>query len=138
MAKHKPGLQKDFAAIFDGVWFPKKESPTRQSGNGDGAQTPANAGESSQTEPHQADTPGPAAGDLEQARRIARRITCAKDFECLRSGLTRLCKARLIGNSDIIECSPENKTPCDYRITFAGKSFCKCRLRLFIAKKLGK
>jgi hypothetical protein len=123
--KQRSGLQKDFAGIFEGVWVPKKARAARQ------APKPA----SQQQE--QAGWTNPAE-HVEQIEKIVASMTCSKGFECFKSGFENLCRANIVGNSQIIECAPENRQSCEYRFGFMDKSFCKCRLRYYIARNLNK
>ena len=65
-------------------------------------------------------------------------MTCSKGFECFKSGFENLCRVRIVGDGKVIECSPENRQSCEYRFGFMDKTFCKCRLRYYIAKNLNK
>jgi len=118
MSKRKVGLQKDFAAIFEGVWIPKKTRTAAPSAATQPAQQPSSL--------------------IEQMRQIADRIRCPKGFECINSNLQNLCKARLVADGQLLECVSDSPGGCPFKITFVGKSLCKCQLRFFIAKNLGK
>ena len=120
MPRRKAGLQKEFSAIFQDVWIPTPKRFVR---------------------PSRASTPQPPREDPRQIREmeeIALRIKCAKDFECFRSGFNKLCKARIVGDGKLLECSPQNRGACEFRFCFAARSFCKCPLRYHIAKNLHK
>ena len=115
MPKYKTGLQKEFSKIFEGVWIPRK---TRLKQN-------------------------PAAIEQEQQHKrqieqIIGAMKCAKGFQCYKSGLTNLCKARLVADTGLVECSPENQQDCEFRTPFMDRTFCKCQLRCYIAKNLHK
>ncbi|MBN2272428.1 MAG: hypothetical protein JXN61_17585 [Sedimentisphaerales bacterium] len=73
-----------------------------------------------------------------EIEKIMTSMKCAKDFVCYRSGLTDLCKVTTVGEGKVIECSPENRGPCVYRFSFAGRIFCKCALRYYIARNLNR
>jgi hypothetical protein len=123
--RQRSGLQKDFSAIFQGVWIPKKTRAARPAQ----AQNPPEQGR--QTEQKQTE-------HIEQIEQIISSMTCSKGFECFKSGFKNLCKAKIVGDGKIIECSPENKRPCEYRFCFVDKSFCKCRLRYYVAMNFNK
>lgn len=123
--KQRSGLQKDFAGIFEGVWVPKKARAARQAPKPD----PQEQGQAGWTNP---------AEHVEQIERIIASMTCSKGFECFKSGFENLCRANIVGNSQIIECSPENRQSCEYRFGLMDKTFCKCRLRYYIARNLNK
>jgi hypothetical protein len=116
MSKRKAGLQKEFSAIFRDVWIPERERSLQPAAR-----------------------PAPPPQDAQQVRemeQIARRIRCSKDFQCYKSGFEKLCKAKIVGDGKMVECSPENEGSCEFRFSFAKKSFCKCPLRYYIAKNL--
>ncbi len=113
MSKRKAGLQKDFSAIFRDVWIPNRDRSLRPAAKPAPAQDPQ---------------------QLTEMEQIARRIRCSKDFQCYKSGFEKLCRARIVGDGKMVECSPENEGPCEFRFSFAKKSFCKCPLRYYIAK----
>lgn len=116
MSKRRIGLQKEFSAIFDGVWIPQKNRTKRA-------------------------IPEPVSNTQEtrtQIEEIIRGMSCPKDFKCVKSGFEKLCKAKIIGRGNLIECSPENQHACKFKLSFTGKSFCKCQLRYYIAKTFHK
>ena len=119
MQKRRAGLQKDFSDIFDGVWIPKK--PREEALQEDPKEIEDRVEDET----------------LEQAKNIAERMKCDKDFQCVASGFSKLCEARLIGNGEMLECL-ENKQSCRFKVPFVNKAFCKCKLRFFIAKKMKK
>ena len=71
-----------------------------------------------------------------EIERIMASMKCPKGFVCYRSGFRDLCKVTTVGEGKIIECSPENRGPCVYRFSFAGRVFCKCALRYYVARNL--
>jgi len=115
MPKYRVGLQKDFSEIFDGVWIPKR---TRE-------KKPTTA-------------PGQKQQQQRQIENIIAAMKCAKDFQCCKSGFMNLCKAKLVADTGLVECSPENQQDCEFRISFMDRTFCKCQLRCYIAKNLHK
>lgn len=123
--RQRSGLQKDFSAIFQGVWIPKKTRAARP------AQAPNPPEQGRQTEQNQME-------HIEQIKQIISSMTCSKGFDCFKSGFENLCKAKIVGGGKTIECSPENKRPCEYRFGFVDKSFCKCRLRYYVARNFNK
>jgi len=123
--RQRSGLQKDFSAIFQGVWIPKKTRAARP------AQAPNPPEQGRQTEQNQTE-------HIEQIKQIISSMTCSKGFDCFKSGFENLCKAKIAGDGKTIECSPENKRPCEHRLGFVDKYFCKCRLRYYVAKNFNK
>jgi hypothetical protein len=85
---------------------------------------------------------------IEMAKEVSKRIQeikegmqCSKDFECTASGFENLCKVRDFGDDQSLQCLEETTPPC----FFAGvydygfqMRFCRCPLRVYIAKNLGK
>jgi hypothetical protein len=130
--KQRSGLQKDFAAIFEGVWVPKKASAARPASK---PNPPEQEQQAEQAE--QADRTNQAE-HIEQIEKIIASMTCSKGFECFKSGFENLCRVRIVGNGKVIECPPENRQSCEYRFGFMDKTFCKCRLRYYIARNLNK
>jgi hypothetical protein len=63
-------------------------------------------------------------------------MSCPKDFRCYRSNLSRLCKAKDIGLESFIECLEDKPGYCKFSIRYGYGYFCKCPVRLYIAKKL--
>lgn len=124
--KRRAGLQKDFDSIFQGVWIPKK--PRRD--HTPAAPTPPEL----PAQPH----PNLDVEQIEQIVQITRSMKCSKDFDCYKSGFEKLCKIKNIGDGKVIECSPKNQGPCEYRFTFMGKDLCKCELRHYIARTFNK
>jgi hypothetical protein len=118
MPRRKAGLQKEFSAIFKDVWIPDK----RRASPPDSRQAPQE-----QNQEH-----------TRRIKEIIARMKCQKDFECFTSGYARLCKAKIVGEGNLVECSPENRQSCEFRFCFVGRSFCKCPLRYYIAKNLNK
>jgi hypothetical protein len=77
--------------------------------------------------------------DLEkELRAIINSFTCPKDFKCYRSGFEALCKARDVGLETFIECFEDDPFDCPFSMRLHGVHYCKCPLRVYIAKKLKK
>lgn len=62
-------------------------------------------------------------------------LECPKDFNCHRSGFKNVCKAMDIGRETYVQCMEEHPD-CPFVIPFGISHYCKCPLRVFIAKKL--
>ena len=62
---------------------------------------------------------------------------CPKDFRCAKDGFERLCKARECGMTNYLECL-EPHSLCKFVMSFGNTYFCRCPLRVYIAKNLGK
>ena len=74
----------------------------------------------------------------EQMEEIIGGISCPKDFVCYKSGFENLCNAEDIGLKSFLKCLEDNPIECVFSISFAGAYYCKCPLRIYIAKTLGK
>ncbi len=65
-------------------------------------------------------------------------MQCPKDFQCARSGLERLCKAKDFGLENYLECLEETPQACAFALPFGDGHFCQCPLRVYLCKKLKK
>jgi hypothetical protein len=65
-------------------------------------------------------------------------FSCPKDFQCYRTGLKNLCKARDIGLESFVACLVSDPLECKFSLLFGGVFFCTCSLRIYIAKHLKK
>ena len=77
--------------------------------------------------------------DEEQKRKLEELIDdlkCPKDFICYRSGLEELCKAEDIGHESFLVCRDEGGELCNFSMNYGKGLFCKCPLRIYIAKEL--
>ena len=68
-------------------------------------------------------------------------MQCPKDFKCAEGGFEDLCKTKDFGVEDSLQCLEETSPPCPfagvYNYGFQMR-FCRCPLRVYLAKKLGK
>jgi hypothetical protein len=71
-------------------------------------------------------------------REIKKSIHCSKKFICLKSELTTICKAEDVGLKYNVKCLEEQPQQCEFVVPFGGEFFCKCPVRIYIAKKLKK
>ena len=69
---------------------------------------------------------------------IMRQMECPKDFKCVKTGFQQLCKARDTYLDNYLECLDDNFKQCKFSLPFGRSYFCRCLLRVFIAKKLKK
>jgi hypothetical protein len=65
-------------------------------------------------------------------------MSCPKDFRCYAGGLTVLCKAEDVGLESFLKCLEDNPRDCPFSLDYGGSHFCKCPLRVYIKKKLGR
>ena len=73
-----------------------------------------------------------------EIEKIIGQMKCAKDFQCYKSGLKALCKAKDIGITSYLQCLEENAFGCQFSVRFGDKYYCECPLRVYIAKELKK
>ncbi len=69
---------------------------------------------------------------------ILDQFKCPKDFECYKSGLKTLCKAKQIGNEIFLECLEDIPQRCKFALFLARSYLCQCPLRIYIAEKFRK
>ncbi len=65
-------------------------------------------------------------------------MQCPRGFGCCRDNFANVCKAKDIGIETFLECSEEKPQECQFAMPFGNSHFCKCPLRIYIAKKLNK
>jgi hypothetical protein len=76
--------------------------------------------------------------EAEQKRRIEEIMAgmqCSKGFERCKDGLGNLCKAKDRGVPGYVDCL-ENGVLCEFRLPYGDGAFCKCGVRVYIAKEL--
>jgi hypothetical protein len=61
-----------------------------------------------------------------------------EDFKCYEFGRGVLCNGKDIGLESFILCLENNPEKCNFSFAFGTGYFCKCPLRLYIAKELNK
>ena len=76
--------------------------------------------------------------DEKEMKKIIGETQCPKDFICYTSEFEILGKARDVGLQTFIECLAEDSYDCPFSIRLHGLSYCKCSVRVHIAKSLGK
>ncbi len=69
---------------------------------------------------------------------IRRKMSCPNNFQCYKSGFSELCKARDIGMKTFLECLEEEPESKAFSLSFGDRYFCKCPLRVYIAKEFDK
>ncbi len=75
--------------------------------------------------------------DIEKAKQILGNLKCERGLNCVNSGLEGICKARDIGLKTFLVCLEEDPS-CIFSLSFGGEFFCKCPVRVYIGKELGK
>ena len=73
-----------------------------------------------------------------QIEEIISSMVCSKDFKCYKSGFDDICKATYRGLDEYADCRDPGKTICEFRVPFGRGVFCRCPLRVYVAKYLKK
>ena len=73
-----------------------------------------------------------------ELERITQNVYCPKLLQCYTTGLEMLCKASDIGLHSLIECLEENPDKCPFALSLPGFRLCKCQVRVYICKNIGK
>lgn len=75
-------------------------------------------------------------------REIIGEMDCPKHFKCAKLGFEYLCKARDFGDEHHLECLEDLFPACKFVIYSdscgKGTRFCRCPLRVYLARELGK
>ena len=69
---------------------------------------------------------------------IQTEMDCPKRFACCESGFTNLCKDRYVVNTHLVKCIEMSNSVCQFKRLLGEGGFCKCLLRCYLAKNLGK
>ncbi len=75
---------------------------------------------------------------LEQIDKLIGQMECSKDFRCKKWGFEKLCNAVDIGLDNFLECIEEDASYCDFSFFFGNGRYCKCPVRIYLAKHLNK
>jgi hypothetical protein len=79
--------------------------------------------------------------DRKRIQDIIEGMQCPKNFKCVESEFEDLCRARDFGDEKSLQCLEETSPPCPfagvYNYGFEMR-FCRCPLRVYIAKHLEK
>ena len=73
-----------------------------------------------------------------QIEEIVEGMDCVKDFKCCEDNFANLCRAKDIGINSFLECLEEKPQECEFAMPFGNAFFCKCPVRIVIARKLSK
>jgi hypothetical protein len=74
----------------------------------------------------------------EEIRKLLGELKCPKSFICYTSGFKTLCKAEDVGMESYLKCLEEDPKVCVFSIGYGDAYYCKCPLRVYIAKTLCK
>ena len=73
-----------------------------------------------------------------QIEEIISGMECPKDFKCYKSGFEDLSKIEIFRDGELVECLEKHSQLCKFSFNFKYGYFCKCPLRRYIAKNLGR
>ena len=73
-----------------------------------------------------------------EIRNLIGNLECLLDFECLKSGVEKACKAKDVGLKEYLECLEDDASHCSFLVSYGSVYFCSCPLRVHVCKKLGK
>jgi len=63
-------------------------------------------------------------------------IDCPKSFRCVESEFSELCRAMDVGRETYLLCFETEPAACPFSIYFAKACYCRCPLRVYIAKNM--
>jgi hypothetical protein len=69
-----------------------------------------------------------------QMEAIKSRMKCPRGFQCVKSPLGGLPKGRVIGQGELVECLEKRAPECEFAMPFGEAYFCRCPLRIYIAR----
>jgi hypothetical protein len=73
----------------------------------------------------------------EAIEEIISQIQCLKGFCCYESGFEHLGEVKDIGLESFLECFEKECQTCPFCVPFASRHLCQCRLRIYVARRLG-
>ncbi len=72
----------------------------------------------------------------EQIEKIMADMDCPNDFQCHKIGFEELCKAKDNNMDGYAKCLEKRSHKCQFGVPFGGGMFCRCPLRVYIARNL--
>ena len=73
---------------------------------------------------------------LIKIKQVLENSTCPHGCKCYRLKLEDICKARATDLENLLECIEDNPEQCTFSMAFGGTYFCKCQVRIELAKIL--
>ncbi len=73
-----------------------------------------------------------------QIEEIISGMECSKDFKCYKSGFDNLSKIRIFRDGEVVECLEQHAQLCEFSFVIGRGHFCKCPLRIYIAKNFNR
>jgi hypothetical protein len=79
-------------------------------------------------------------------QQIMSQTKCDNDFRCCKLGFKNLCKAKIVGDGQLLDCSKcgpsaclrPNLKECGYHTPFGFGCFCTCPLHIYAALNPGR
>lgn len=84
---------------------------------------------------HLEETTNTATHHDEQLAKLAASTPCAKDHECIKSGLQKIGKVECAARVRVLFCLECDKQ-CQYWMSFGQGGLCKCPIRRYVAMHL--
>ena len=69
---------------------------------------------------------------------IIGQMQCPKDFRCYKDGSHNLCKAKDVGLASYVMCLNKSPNGCGFSVAYAYAHYCRCPLRVYMAKTFKK
>ena len=80
--------------------------------------------------------------DTDKIKEIIDDLKCPKDFACYKQGFEGICQVKDVGLDSIVACVETTQigcgNSCPFHITYGHSHYCKCPLRVYIAKRLNR
>ena len=76
--------------------------------------------------------------DEAEIKAIMDQAGCIDGFPCFESRFNVLCLAKPYGDGNLLECKEENPLNCPRANSFGEIYLCKCNVRNYIARNMGK
>jgi len=74
--------------------------------------------------------------DRKKMQEIMGTMSCPENFICAELEPEMLCKAKDHGMEGYVDCLAENRSRCNFALSFGDGYFCRCPLRVFLSKEL--
>ena len=74
----------------------------------------------------------------QEIEKIISQTSCPKGFTCYKKGFHSLCKAKDVGLESHVQCLDSNSNGCAFSVRYGYSYYCRCPLRVYVAKNLGK
>ncbi|MFC2027806.1 hypothetical protein ACFLU3_03865 [Chloroflexota bacterium] len=74
--------------------------------------------------------------DRKKVEEIMGEMSCPQSFKCEELGSEMLCKAEDHGMEGYLDCLEDNRSRCNFALSFGDGYYCRCPLRVFLSKEL--